>query len=140
DAAPAEAYVEAATLGGARALGRDDLGRIAPGAQADLVAFSLDDVRDGVLDDPVRTFLLNGTARQATDSVVAGRPVLVDGALPGIDLPRLARNAQELFEKMRAAYSERDIERRPTEILFPPTFPAFRAPGAAGAHATDVRT
>ncbi|MEV5614143.1 chlorohydrolase family protein, partial [Streptomyces sp. NPDC052225] len=31
DAAPAEAYVEAATLGGARALGRDDLGRIAPG-------------------------------------------------------------------------------------------------------------
>lgn len=128
DAAPAEHYVEAATLGGARALGRDDLGRIAPGAQADLVAFSLDDFRDGVIDDPVRTFLLNGTARQASYSVVAGRPVLVDGALPGIDLDALGRRAQELFERMRAAYSERDTERRDTATLFPPTFPAFRAP------------
>ncbi|MFJ8871425.1 chlorohydrolase family protein [Streptomyces sp. NPDC102473] len=128
DAAPAEQYVEAATLGGARALGRDDLGRIAPGAQADLVAFSLDDIRDGVLDDPVRTFLLNGTARQATDSVVAGRPVLVDGGLPGIDLEALRRDAQALFERMRAAYSERDVERRETAELFPATFPAFRAP------------
>ncbi|MCQ4212640.1 chlorohydrolase family protein [Streptomyces longispororuber] len=133
DAAPAEHYLEAATLGGARALGRDDLGRIAPGAQADLVAFSLDDVRDGVMDDPVRTFLLNGTARQATDSVVAGRPVLVDRGLPGIDLDALRREAQHLFERMRAAYSERDTERRDTAALFPPTFPAFR--GAA----TDAR-
>ncbi|MFJ6436105.1 chlorohydrolase family protein [Streptomyces sp. NPDC091416] len=128
DAAPVEQYVEAATLGGARALGRDDLGRIAPGAQADLVAFSLDDIRDGVLDDPVRTFLLNGTARQATDSVVAGRPVLVDGGLPGIDLEALRREAQALFERMRDAYSERDVKRRETAELFPATFPAFRAP------------
>ncbi|MFG2432507.1 chlorohydrolase family protein [Streptomyces sp. NPDC048590] len=128
DAAPAEQYVEAATLGGARALGRDDLGRIAPGAQADLVAFSLDDIRDGVMDDPVRTFLLNGTARQATNSVVAGRPVLVDGGLPGIDLEALRRDSQALFERMRAAYSERDVERRETAELFPATFPAFRAP------------
>ncbi|MFD8571138.1 chlorohydrolase family protein [Streptomyces sp. NPDC059639] len=125
DAAPAEHYVEAATLGGARALGRADLGRIAPGAQADLVAFSLDDIRDGVLDDPVRTFLLNGTARQATNSVVAGSPVLVDGGLPGLDLETLRRDAQALFERMRAAYSERDTERRDTAALFPPTFPAF---------------
>ncbi|MBO1330114.1 chlorohydrolase family protein [Streptomyces sp. VRA16 Mangrove soil] len=130
DAAPAEHYVEAATLGGARALGRTDLGRIAPGAQADLVAFSLDDIRDGVLDDPVRTFLLNGTARQATDSVVAGRPVLVDGGLPGVDLDALRRDAQGLFERMRAAYSERDTARRDTDALFPPTFPTFRAPAA----------
>ncbi|RII15998.1 8-oxoguanine deaminase [Streptomyces sp. YIM 130001] len=129
DAAPAETYVEAATLGGARALGREDLGRIAPGAQADLVAFSLADIRDGVQDDPVRTFLLNGTARQATDSVVAGRPVLVDGSLPGVDLPRLRTRAQELFERMRAAYGERDFLRRDADHLFPPAFPAFREQG-----------
>ncbi|MFD7491827.1 chlorohydrolase family protein [Streptomyces sp. NPDC059832] len=127
DAAPAERYVEAATLGGARALGRTDLGRLEPGAQADLVAFRLDDIRDGVQDDPVRTFLLNGTARQATHSVVAGRPVMTDGRIPGIDPVDLRRRAQGLFERMRAAYSERDLLRRGTGELFPPTFPPFEA-------------
>ncbi|NED82316.1 amidohydrolase family protein [Streptomyces sp. SID11233] len=125
DAAPAEHYVEAATLGGARALGRDDLGRLARGAQADLVAFRLDDIRDGVQDDPVRTFLLNGTARQATHSVVAGRPVMTDGRIPGTDLANLRRRAQELFERMREGYAERDVHRRGADALFPPTFPPF---------------
>ncbi|NLU70381.1 chlorohydrolase family protein [Streptomyces sp. HNM0574] len=125
DAAPAEHYVEAATLGGARALGRPDLGRLEPGAQADLVAFRTDDIRDGVQDDPVRTFLLNGTARQATHSVVAGRPVLVDGGIPGVDLADLRQRAQHLFARMRAAYSARDTLRRDADTLFPPTFPPF---------------
>ncbi|WP_405749621.1 amidohydrolase family protein [Streptomyces sp. NBC_00012] len=128
DAAPAERYVEAATLGGARALGRSDLGRLEPGARADLVAFRLDDIRDGVQDDPVRTFLLNGTARQATHSVVAGRPVMTDGRIPGVDLVNLRRRAQSLFDRMREAYSERDLRRRGARELFPPTFPPFEEP------------
>ncbi|WP_156322592.1 amidohydrolase family protein, partial [Leucobacter musarum] len=68
--------VEAATLGGARALRRPDLGRIAPGAAADLVAFSLADLRTGAIDDPVRTLTLAGTARDAHFSMVAGRTVM----------------------------------------------------------------
>ena len=122
DAAPAEHYFEAATLGGARALDRPDLGKLEVGAQADLVAFSLDDIRDGVLDDPIRTLLLNGTARQATHSVVAGRFVMRDGVIPGIDIPGLKAEAQRLFEQMKEAYSERDSEHRTPEQLFPPTF------------------
>ena len=101
DAAPAEHYFEVATLGGARALDRPDLGRLEAGTQADLVAFSLDDIRDGVLNYLVRTLLLNGTARQATDSVVAGRLVMRDGVIPGIDIPGLKAEAQRLFEKMK---------------------------------------
>ncbi|OFE14408.1 N-ethylammeline chlorohydrolase [Humibacillus sp. DSM 29435] len=123
DAAPVEWYVEAATLGGARALGRADLGRLAPGAQADLVAFSLNDIRDGVVDDPIRTLLLNGAARQVTHSFVAGRAVVVDGRIPGVDLEALRHSGQRLFEKMRAAYSERDHRGRSVDQLFPPAFP-----------------
>lgn len=123
DSAPAEHYFEAATLGGARALDRPDLGRLEAGAQADLVAFALDDIRDGVLDDPIRTLLLNGTARQATHSVVAGRLVMRDGVIPGIDFQSLKTEAQRLFEQMREAYSGRDIKHRTRAELFPPTFP-----------------
>ncbi|MGY2745040.1 chlorohydrolase family protein [Arthrobacter sp. UYCu723] len=123
DAAPAEHYFEAATLGGARALDRPDLGKLEVGAQADLVAFALDDIRDGVIDDPIRTLLLSGTARQATHSVVAGRLVMRDGRIPGIDVQALKDEAQRLFTTMRDAYSDRDTERRTPGQLFPPAFP-----------------
>ena len=123
DAAPAERYFDAATLGGAHALHRPDLGRLEAGAQADLVAFSLSDFRDGVIDDPVRTLLLNGSARSVTHSVVAGRMVVRDGEVPGVDLPALRARAQTLFGRLRDAYSERDGLRRSADELFPPTFP-----------------
>lgn len=51
----------------------------------------LGDFRDGVVEDPLRTLILNGSARNVTDTYVAGRPVVVDGSLPGIDLGELAR-------------------------------------------------
>lgn len=115
-------YFDAATLGGARALRRPDLGRLEPGAQADMVAFSLDDIRDGVRDDPLRTLLLNGTARQAMLSVVAGRTIMRDGEIDGVDLGFWRRRGQELFEKMRSAYSLRDASRRASGELFPPVY------------------
>ncbi|MFK4728319.1 chlorohydrolase family protein [Agromyces mediolanus] len=114
-------YVEAATLGGARALGRDDLGRIERGASADLVAFALDDFRAGPVDDPLRALILAGTGRDARFSMVAGRAVVVDGTIPGLDLAALAREGQRIFEELRAAYAERDG--RPGDgPLFPGTF------------------
>lgn len=123
DAGALNDYFDAATLGGAAALKRPDLGRLAPGAQADFVAFSLGDFRDGVIEDPLRTLVLNGTARQVTHSVVAGRPVVVDSAVPGIDLDALRARAQAIFTKMRNAYSERDARQRDADVLFPPPYP-----------------
>jgi len=67
--------------------------------------------------------VLNGTARQVTDTFVAGRAVVVDSALPGYDLDALRAEGQGLFDKMRAAYSMRDIRHRDPEQLFPPTYP-----------------
>ncbi len=116
-------YIEAATLGGARALHRPDLGRITPGAQADLAAFSLADVRSGPTEDPLRTLVLNGTARDAILTMVAGRVVMRDGLIPGVDLDEVRRTGQRLFELMRAAYPRRDYRHQPVERLFPPVFP-----------------
>ncbi|WP_280346777.1 chlorohydrolase family protein [Nocardia neocaledoniensis] len=117
-------YLTAATLGGADALRRPDLGRLTAGATADLVAFRLDDHRDGVLDDPIRTLCMNSTGRATDFVMVAGRITVRDGVIPGVDLPAMTRRAQALFDRMRAAYSERDYLRRPTDELFPASFPA----------------
>lgn len=120
-------YVEAATLGGARALRRPELGRIAPGAAADLVAFALDDLRMGAVDDPIRTLTLAGTGRDVVFSMVAGRVVMRDGRIPGLDQRALRAEGQRIFEKLRAAYAERDALAGPEGSseaqLFPPVFP-----------------
>ncbi|MCX2750390.1 amidohydrolase family protein [Arthrobacter sp. MI7-26] len=123
DAGTLAEYFDAATLGGARALGRGDLGRLGAGMQADITVVSLGHFGDGVVEDPLRTLVLNGTARQVTDTFVAGRPVVVGGNLPGVDLGALRAEGQKLFEQMRAAYSARDVQHRQPDELFPPTYP-----------------
>lgn len=124
DAGKVSDFFDAGTLGGAKALGREDLGRLQPGAQADIMVASLGDFRDGTVEDPLRTLILNGSARNVTDTYVAGRPVVVDGALPGVDLEEVRAEGQRLFEQMVAAYSERDYKRRDAAELFPPVYVA----------------
>ena len=115
-------HLRAATLGGAAALGRPDLGRLAPGAQADLVAFSLDDLRDGPIDDPVRTLVTNGSGLSTRFSMIAGRTVVENGTLPGLDEEALREEAQALFERLRAGYAARSHTARTPDELFPPAF------------------
>jgi cytosine/adenosine deaminase-related metal-dependent hydrolase len=138
DAVRLSDYIDAATLGGARALRRPDLGRLAPGAQADFVAFGLGDLRDGVHEDPLRTLILNGSARQCILSVVAGRTVVDDGRIPGLDTARWRRRGQELFERMRASYSRRDERGRSPEELFPPVYPRAAGTGAGTGRAGNA--
>jgi len=116
-------YVNAATLGGARALHRPDLGRIEAGAAADLAAFALDDFRAGPVEDPIRSLVLSGTGRDTRLTMVAGRVVSRDGAIPGVDLEELRRAGQAVFDTLRAGYAARDHRGGTVEELFPPVFP-----------------
>jgi cytosine/adenosine deaminase-related metal-dependent hydrolase len=112
----------AATLGGAKMLGRDDLGRLAPGSKADITVVDLSTLRTGPIDDPIRTMVLNANGAQVKTVIVDGRTVVEDGAVPGLDVEPMRRRAQAYFERYKAAYSEWDYLRRPTDVLFPPSF------------------
>jgi 8-oxoguanine deaminase len=79
-----------ATEGSARCLGRSDIGRIAPGLQADLALFSLDELRFSGAHDPVAALVLCG-ANRADRVMVAGYWRVIDGAVPGLDLAALRR-------------------------------------------------
>lgn len=79
-----------ATEGSARCLGRGDVGRIAPGMQADLALFRLDELRFSGAHDPVAALVLCG-ANRADRVMVAGRWRVIDGAVPGLDLAALRR-------------------------------------------------
>jgi cytosine/adenosine deaminase-related metal-dependent hydrolase len=112
----------AATLGGARLLGRDDLGRLAPGSKADITVVDLSSLRTGPIEDPIRTIVLNASGAYVKTVIVDGRTVVEDGRLPGVDVESMRVRAQRYFERYRMAYSEWDYLRRPTHVLFPPTF------------------
>jgi len=77
-----------ATRGSARALGRDDLGVLAVGQQADLVLWRLDELRFSGSHDPVAALLLCGADR-ADHVMIGGQWRVVDGAIPGLDLGAL---------------------------------------------------
>ncbi|WP_022886906.1 8-oxoguanine deaminase [Glaciibacter superstes] len=77
-----------ATTGSARALGRDDIGQIAPGKQADLALFTTDDLRFSGSHDPLSALLLCG-ADKADRVMVAGDWRVIDGAIEGLDLATL---------------------------------------------------
>ena len=79
-----------ATAGSAACIGRPELGVIAPGAAADLALFKLDEPRFSGAGDPLAALVLCG-AHRADRVMVAGRWVVQDGAVVGLDLPELLR-------------------------------------------------
>lgn len=89
----------AATLGGAKMIGRDDLGRLQKGAKADITIVSLKDIAFGAVRDPIKALVDAGTSRDV-------RTVIVDGEIL-VDSGRYLRlNEEELIEKVQAKGEE----------------------------------
>jgi 8-oxoguanine deaminase len=85
---PVERALGWATRGSAAALGRTDLGQLAPGMQADLALFRLDDLRFSGSHDPLAALLLCGADR-ADRVMVGGQWRVIDGQIPGLDVAGL---------------------------------------------------
>jgi cytosine/adenosine deaminase-related metal-dependent hydrolase len=87
-----------ATEGGARCLGRDDVGRLEPGYRADVAVWPADDLADVL--DPLAGLVL-GPERHARHVLVSGEYVVRDGTLLGADIHELrrelARRARRLW-------------------------------------------
>ena len=90
-----------ATAGSAACIGRSDLGVLAPGKQADLALFRLDELRFAGHGDPLAALVLCG-AHRADRVMVAGRWTVEDGRIPGLELGALIRRHGELARRMQA--------------------------------------
>lgn len=88
-----------ATRGSARALGRDDLGEITPGRQADLALYRLDELRFSGSHDPLSALLLCG-ADHADRVMIAGDWRVVDAEIVGLDVPRLIARHSEAARRL----------------------------------------
>lgn len=92
--------LQMATRGGAAVLGRDDIGQIAPGMSADVVAFRLDGLGlAGALQDPVAALVF--CQPPSVDlSIINGEIVVEDGHLLSADLPRLIEKHNQLSAQL----------------------------------------
>lgn len=130
DAVRAADLYSCATLGGATALGRDDLGRLGPGTQADLNVIRLDGPEMGQVIDPIQTILLNGSGRDVSDVMIAGRFVMRSGVIPGVDHDVLRSRAQAQFDGLIRQYPDRTLGHPDVSEIFQPSFPPGRTKGA----------
>jgi 5-methylthioadenosine/S-adenosylhomocysteine deaminase len=112
----------AATLGGARAMKRDDLGRVSVGAKADFVLVDLDHPAMRPVYDPVRTLIYSADDRVIRDVWIDGTRVVADGVVTTIDTESATALLEEAQAKMLEKVSERDWAGRTIERLAPRCF------------------
>jgi len=92
-----EVYTSA-TLGGARGICRDDLGRIAVGCLADIAVINMETINNVPCRDPVKN-LVNCATRSDVDYVIVNGDIVVeDGALTTVDEEELVKEVQRTTE------------------------------------------
>ena len=118
DALSPHQALELATLGSARVLGRDDIGVLAPGKAADLIAVNTNRLPfAGGQHDPVAALVLCDTS-YVDMTIVNGKVLVRDGQLVGVDVPALVRRQNRLAENL--------VRRTEKRYGAPLTAPAWR--------------
>ena len=124
----AEDYFDAATLGGADALGRLDLGRLAPGCRADIAVWDLANPDIGQVIDPIQTLLIGGTGRDVRSVIIDGRFVMEERQIPGMDFAAETLHAQRQFQGLIARYPDRTYGHPGVKEIFSTAYPVIARP------------
>lgn len=114
---------DAATIGGAKALGRADIGHLSPGARADIAVFDLDDTIMVATVDPITTIVIGGSGKITRAVFVDGRASMINRKLTGLDMEQARRQAQAQFDGLIAKYPERSWNHPPVAEIFPSSYP-----------------
>ena len=115
----------AATLGGAKALRREDIGRLAPGACADLMIVNLNTMDVGPVYDPIHALIHFCTAREIETVMVDGNIVVEGHQAVGVDEERLQADAWPVYERLRTELAARNWNRPSVDEMFPHTLPMY---------------
>ena len=100
DAATVEDVVRWGTTGGARILGLSALNGLQPGQQADIALYRLDDPRYFGLHDPALGPVVSGGRPYLKALYVAGKAVVQDDQIPGVDLAELGAQARAAIRSL----------------------------------------
>jgi cytosine/adenosine deaminase-related metal-dependent hydrolase len=117
----------AATVGGCRFLGRQDLGRLAPGAKADILLITLDHVGGPVYADPIKALVDSASGRDVDTVIVDGQILVRGGRTVRVDEDAVYAKARAATEHYWSRVSTWRWDGRGVEQIIPPAFPIHRA-------------
>jgi cytosine/adenosine deaminase-related metal-dependent hydrolase len=115
--------LQAATVAGAKALMRDDIGKLSVGAQADIVLVDLAHPDMMPARDPLRSLIFHAADRAVKDVYVAGRRVVADGRVTTLDHAGACARLAEAQATMMALTPQRDYAKRSADQIAPLSLP-----------------
>ena len=119
---PSRALFDAVTVNAARALGRDDIGRLAPGTRADVVVVDVDRIEVGPYIDPIRTLVNCVSGRDVESVLVDGELVVHEGRLTRLDQQALLAEARRVTERDLARIAAENWPGRPLDEVAPTVY------------------
>jgi 5-methylthioadenosine/S-adenosylhomocysteine deaminase len=120
ESASAVDLFNASNLGGAVALGRDDLGRLAPGAKADIVLIDFNSLAIGPVPDAIRALVHLATGDMVDTVIVDGRLLMRGKRLLVCDEAEVLAAARRSSRRVWGSYHEYDWAGRSVDEVFPP--------------------
>ncbi|MEM7133979.1 MAG: chlorohydrolase family protein [Chloroflexota bacterium] len=118
---------DAATLDGAKALQRDDIGRLAAGAKADIVLVDLEKIHIGPVaaHDPVKALVYCANGSDVDTVIVDGTLLVRNGTLLDVDAEALQLEAEQFDQKLRASVALATYQGRSVSEFYEPAFPSW---------------
>ena len=117
----------AATLGGCKFLRRDDLGRLAPGAKADILLINLDHLGAPIYADPIKALVDAGCGRDVDTVIVDGRILIQGGRTTRLDEAEVYANARQATQRFWSHVPSWRWDGAGVERIVPPAFPIHTA-------------
>jgi len=114
---------DAATIGGAAHLGRDDIGRLAVGAKADIIVVDLQQVHYGAVRDPIAALVECGNGRDVDTIIVDGRMLVENGRAVGFDEAEMLREVQAEGERQWRAVPDWHWSEKSVDEIVPLSYP-----------------
>jgi cytosine/adenosine deaminase-related metal-dependent hydrolase len=119
---------DAATIGGARALRRDDIGRLAPGCRADIVLVDISNPSMMPLREPLRSLIYVAADRAVRDVYVDGLRVVADGKVLTMDYTSASAALDKAQKRSVSRTRQLDWAGRDADEMSPMVLPTMGLP------------
>jgi cytosine/adenosine deaminase-related metal-dependent hydrolase len=116
----------AATIGGCRFLGREDLGRLAPGTKADILLINLDHAGGPVYADPIKALVDSASGRDVDTVIVDGQVLVQGGRSTRVDEDAVYAKAREATQHYWSRVPAWRWDGATVDQIIPPAFPIHR--------------